>query len=176
VRSADATFARLGYGATTVRAIAERSDVTTGAIYRHFRNKADLLAAAIARRIETDLEAPSRGRGEGLVDTLARQAREYRDRAGLRALLVEGAHAAHVDADAARTIREVLASRLAQWQAIYEDVAEREQGFAGIDMPTLVIALLAMELGLGVLEATRVDLPDPEAWSALVRRLLEGIA
>ena len=173
VRSAGAMFERSGYGAVALRDVARDNAVTTGAIYGHFRNKADLLAAAIADRIETDLEAASRGQG-GLTDTLARQAREYRSRAGLRALLVEGAHAAHVDDDAGRTIGEVLEGKLAEWRAIYRDL-QADGGFADVDMDTLVTMLWAMELGLGVLEATEVDLPKPSAWAATLRRVLEGI-
>lgn len=174
VRSAAQMFEREGYGAVTLRDVARENDVTTGAIYGHFRNKADLLAAAIADRIETDLVAPARGTGAGLTDTLATQARRYPTRAGLRALLVEGAHAAHVDDDAGRTIGEVLAARLEEWREQYREV-QAQGGFRGIDMDALVTLLLAMELGLGVLEATDVDLPKPAAWATMVRRLLEGI-
>lgn len=174
VRSAGEMFEREGYGAVSLRDVAREHDLTTGAIYGHFRNKADLLAAAIADRIDTDLVAPSRGTGAGLTDTLATQARQYRTRAGLRALLVEGAHAAHVDEDAGRTIGAVLRARIQEWQEQYRAV-QAQGGFAGVDMDTLVVLLLAMELGLGVLEATDVDLPRPSDWSATVRRLLEGI-
>lgn len=174
VRSAAEMFERQGYGAVALRDVARENDLTTGAIYGHFRNKADLLAAAIADRIDTDLVAPTRGTGAGLTDTLATQARQYRSRAGLRALLVEGAHAAHVDDDAGRTIGAVLQARLEEWREQYRGI-QAQGGFAGIDMDTLLFLLLAMELGLGVLEATDVDLPKPSAWSATVRRLLEGI-
>ena len=174
VRSAGEMFEREGYGAVSLRDVARENDVTTGAIYGHFRNKADLLAAAIADRIDTDLVAPARGTGASLPDTLAWQAEQYRTRAGLRALLVEGAHAAHVDEEAGRTIGEVLRARLDEWGGQYRGV-QAQGGFDGIDMDALLTLLLAMELGRGILEATGVDLPDPASWSATVRRVLEGI-
>ena len=173
VRSAGELFAGSGYGAVSIRDVARGNDVTTGAIYGHFRNKADLLAAAIADRIETDLEEPHYGQ-IGLPDYLARQARAYRSRAGLRALLVEGAHAAHIDEDAQRTIGDVLEAKLAEWRAIYRTLQD-DGAFAGVDMDTLVTMLWAMEVGLGILEAADVDLPKPGAWSSTVRRLLEAI-
>lgn len=174
VHSAAEMFERQGYGAVSLRDVAKENDVTTGAIYGHFRNKADLLAAAIADRIETDLVAPTRGTGASLPDTLAAQAEHYRDRAGLRALLVEGAHAAHFDEEAGETIGEVLRARLEEWDGQYRSL-QAQGAFDGIDMSALLTLLLAMELGLGVLEATGVDLPEPPVWAATVRQVLEAI-
>ena len=173
VRTAAARFEESGYGGVSIRDVARENDVTTGAIYGHFRNKAGLLAAAIADRIETDLEAPSYGQ-IGLPGYLARQARAYPSRAGLRALLVEGAHAGHVDQDARREIGALYEAKLAEWRAIYRTLQDADS-FPGINMDTLVALLWAMELGLGVLEAADVDLPKPAAWSKTIRALLEGV-
>jgi AcrR family transcriptional regulator len=167
-------FEQSGYGAVSVRDLARRTRVTSGAIYGHFRNKADLLAAAIAERIATDLEAPKYGPG-GLTDYLARQWRAYRARAGLRALLVEGAHAAHVDDDVRRTLGGLHEAKLHEWRAIYRRVQDEQRVFPDVDMDTLVTMLWATELGLGVLEASGVDLPRPGAWSSLLRTLLEPL-
>jgi AcrR family transcriptional regulator len=174
VQSAAELFEASGYGAVSIRDLARRNDVTSGAIYGHFRNKADLLAAAIADRIDTDLEGPKFGR-VGLTEYLARQARAYPSRAGLRALLAEGAHAGHVDNDARREIGDLHETKLAEWRAIYRTLQEEDDSFAGIDMDTLVTMLWAMELGLGVLEAAAVVLPKPTAWAATLRALLDGI-
>ena len=48
-------FANRGYLQTSIRDIAREASLTTGAIYGHFRNKAELLAEAISSRTETDL-------------------------------------------------------------------------------------------------------------------------
>jgi len=45
-------FARYGYQGSSVDRIARMAGVTKGAIYYHFRDKEDLLAAAVADRIE----------------------------------------------------------------------------------------------------------------------------
>jgi AcrR family transcriptional regulator len=174
VRSAGELFEASGYGAVSIRDVASHNNLTTGAIYGHFRNKADLLAAAIADRIASDLEGPNFGH-VSLTEYLSRQARAYRSRAGLRALLVEGAHAGHVDDDAREEIGEIYEAKLAEWRAIYRSLQADEDSFRGVDMDTLVTMLWAMELGIGVLEATGVDLPKPAAWSAALRQLLEGI-
>lgn len=174
VRAAAEQFEESGYGAVSLRDVARRAGVTTGAIYGHFRNKADLLAAALADRIESDLEGPRYGR-RGLADYLARQARAYPERAGLRALLVEGGHAAHVDAAARETLRGLHEAKLAEWRTIYRALQEESGSFTGVDMGTLVTMLWAMEVGIGVLEAAGVDLPNPRSWSETLRRLVAGI-
>lgn len=175
VRSAAEMFERAGYGGVSLRDVAKENAVTTGAIYGHFRNKADLLAAAIADRIATDLVEPSLGLGEDLPGTLAWQAAHFEDRTGLRALLVEGAHAARVDEEAAATIGAVLETQLAQWREQYRGIPA-DGTYAGVDMDALLTLLLAVELGLGVLEATGVDLPTPDAWSATLRQVVEGVS
>ena len=50
------TFLEYGYAGTRVQDIARRADLTTGAMYAHFENKADLLGAAIAERGREALE------------------------------------------------------------------------------------------------------------------------
>jgi AcrR family transcriptional regulator len=174
VRSASDMFEESGYGAVSVRDLARRTRLTSGAIYGHFRNKADLLAAAIADRIATDLEAPRYGPG-GLVDYLARQWRSYRSRAGLRALLVEGAHAAHLDDEVRRQLGALQEAKLEEWRAIYRTLQTEQGTFPAVDMDTLVTLLWATELGLGILEAWNVELPKPGAWSSLIRTLLEPL-
>ena len=52
-------FAEQGYADTSIRDIARRGALTSGALYGHFRNKADLLVAAINQRTAEELEAQS---------------------------------------------------------------------------------------------------------------------
>jgi AcrR family transcriptional regulator len=174
VHSASEMFEESGYGAVSVRDLARRTRLTSGAIYGHFRNKADLLAAAIADRIATDLEAPHYGTG-GLIAYLARQWRAYRSRAGLRALLIEGAHAAHIDPDVRRKLGQLQQAKLDEWREIYRRLQADDDIFPEIDMDTLVTLLWATELGLGVLEAWDVELPKPGAWSSMLRTILEPL-
>jgi AcrR family transcriptional regulator len=76
-------FAEQGYIQTSIRDIARRGALTSGAIYGHFRNKADLLVEAINMRTTEELEAQSMDLGEDIdhVESLTRLARERnRDR------------------------------------------------------------------------------------------------
>ena len=74
-------FAEEGYGAVSVRDLARRSSLTTGAIYAHFLNKAELLVEAIDARVATDVET-SRDRTDlNFVDYLTDLNRRYRSEA-----------------------------------------------------------------------------------------------
>jgi AcrR family transcriptional regulator len=53
VESAMHLFATLGFAHTSMPAIAKRSGITPGAIYRHFEGKAQLLIAVVRHALET---------------------------------------------------------------------------------------------------------------------------
>ncbi|HXY93093.1 MAG TPA: helix-turn-helix domain-containing protein [Acidimicrobiia bacterium] len=175
IKSAGDLFVEEGYGAVSVRELARRTKLTSGAIYGHFRNKADLLVAAVNERIVTELEAPQRGGPRGLAPYLAAQARNYRSRAALRALIVEGAAAARIDEEVKERLREVQTAKLDEWRAVYREVQRSEGLDPEADMDTLVVFLWATEMGLGVLEALDVPLPTPSAWSRLMERLVAAL-
>ena len=174
VRSAAELFVEEGYGAVSVRDLARQTHLTSGAIYGHFRNKADLLVAAIADRIAVELEGP-RGKATGFSGYIGRQWRSYRSRTAMRALLVEGAAAARVDDDVRDELSELLSTKLAEWRAIYHEVQINEKMDPDVDMDTVVVMLVAIELGLGVMESIGLDLPKPAAWERTVARLLTSL-
>ena len=174
VRSACDLFIEQGYGAVSVRDLARRTQVTSGAIYGHFRNKADLLVAAIAEHIEQDLYLESNGRA-GLGAYMQRQWKSYRSRAGLRALLVEGAAAARIDPEVKRQLHALQTAKLAEWKAIYHDVQEQEGLDPTVDMDAVLTMLWATELGLGLLESWDVELPKPTAWARVVERFIGSL-
>jgi AcrR family transcriptional regulator len=174
VRSAYDVFIEQGYGAVSVRDLARRTQVTSGAIYGHFRNKADLLVAAIADHIDRDLYLKVKP-DDSLRAYMSRQWRAYRSRSGLRALLVEAAAAARIDPEVERQLHELQLKKLAEWTAIYHEVQEREGLDPEVDMDALLVMLWATELGLGMLEAWNVELPKPATWARLVERFLGSL-
>lgn len=168
-------FAQEGYAGVTVRDLAQRMGLTTGAIYAHFRNKAELLVEAIDARVATDVDRSRDLPETTFRDYLTELNSRVAERADLRALLVEGAVAARNDP----TVRERLAAeqteRLAEWVAEYEAAADRGELEAGLDMRAVVLMLWSMELGLGVVEALGLEAPDAEAWGELTRRFVTAI-
>jgi AcrR family transcriptional regulator len=174
VRSAYDLFIEEGYGAVSVRDLARRTQVTSGAIYGHFRNKADVLVAAIADHIDRDLYLKSKN-GDTLRTYMQRQWRAYRSRSGLRSLMVEAAAAARIDPEVKRQLHELQQKQLAEWRAIYRDLQENEGLDPDIDMDALLTMLWATELGLGMLEAWDVELPKPTAWAKIIDRFIGSL-
>ena len=168
-------FAEEGYAAVSVRDLARRSSLTTGAIYAHFLNKAELLVEAIDARVAADVET-SRDRTDlTFRDYLTELNRRYPERSDLRALLVEGATAARSDAAVRERITAEQAERFASWVEEYEAAQERGELDPDVDMRAAVLMLWSMELGLGVVEALGLEPPDPDAWAELTSRLVRSI-
>jgi AcrR family transcriptional regulator len=174
VASAYDLFIERGYGAVSVRDLARRTQVTSGALYGHFRSKAELLVAAIAEHIHEDLYLQSDGR-DSLRSYMRRQWKSYRSRTGLRALLVEAAAAARVDPEVKRQLHDLQAAQLAEWNAVYHRLQQREGLDPRIDIEAVLVMLWATELGLGMLESWDVPLPRPTTWAGVVDRFLGAL-
>lgn len=168
-------FAEEGYASVSVRDLARRMSLTTGAVYAHFLNKADLLVEAIDAKVGSDVESPREGLETTFRDYLVALNRRFAERAELRALMLEGATAARSDA----TVRERLSGeqveRLRSWVVEYEAAQDRGELDPTLDMRTAVLMLWSMELGVGIIEALGIDPPDPEAWAELTGRFMRSI-
>lgn len=168
-------FAQEGYAGVSVRDLAARSGVTSGAIYGNFDGKADLLMAAISGHIDDDLmRVPPPGL-ETLAEVDAHIFAHYPERQRLRALLVEGAVAARHDADVRRRLGGEHAARLDEWTEVYRHWQEQGEIADDLDVRAVLVTLWSIELGLGVLEALGIDLPEPDDVSAVIERLFAGL-
>lgn len=168
-------FAERGYVQTSIRDIARRASVTTGAIYGHFRNKADLLAEAINVRTADELEARSAFDDADHVETLTRLARQFRRRRRLRALVVQGAAAAHTDEETRTRLREEQLEHLEAWIAGYEQNRARLGIDPSVDIPSAVLFTWAAEVGLGVLESVGIEPKSPKAWADISNRVARAL-
>jgi AcrR family transcriptional regulator len=173
-------FSSHGYLQTSIRDLARDADLTTGAIYGHFRNKADLLAAAVSSRMESDLEsiaAPTREvPGEALhVTTLRRISLRYGERRQLRSLILQGAAAALTDEETRERLRDEQTAHLQGWIDAY--AANRDQlGIdPEIDLRDAVLYTWAAELGLGVLEAVGIEPRSRKSWADMAARFGRAI-
>lgn len=177
IEAAADAFVEEGYGATSVRSIGERTGMTSGAIYGHFASKATLLGEAVRYRIHEDLELHG-GRPyleRTLADWLAHNARDYRTRRALRALIVEGAAAARIDDDARDLLHDVVTAKLEEWAALYRDIWESEGLDPDVDPEAVLYLMFAAEVGMGVLEALAIEPPKPARWAATIRRLIGSL-
>ncbi|MDE3204308.1 MAG: TetR/AcrR family transcriptional regulator [Acidobacteriota bacterium] len=169
-------FAEGGYVQTSIRDISRRAEVTSGAIYGHFRNKADLLAAAISARTTDELEARSViGEEADYIDTLTRLALEYRQRRQLRALILQGAAAAQTDEQTRQSLRDEQLSHLEDWLKQYEEHRDRMGIHPSVDMEAALLYTWAVELGLGVLEGIGIEPRSVKGWSEVQNRLARSL-
>jgi len=177
---ASTVFAEEGYAAASVRDLAARSQLTSGAIYGNFRSKADLLLAAIDTHIYEDLvqglvQDPPAGVSE-VADVLGHIFAGFEERRQLRALLVEGAVAGRGDSEVRDRLVADQTEKLAEWSGIYRVWQERAEIDPALDIRTVVTLLWAMELGLGVLEVIGLDLPEGRDVGEVVSRFVRGVA
>jgi AcrR family transcriptional regulator len=169
-------FAEEGYSAVSIRDVADRSGLSSGAIYGTFRGKADLLAAAVDATIASEVEAlPTPVLEKSLPEIEAYQYEHAPERARVRALLLEAAVAARSDPDIRARLREAMLPRIDMATQAQEEWRDRAGVDPGLDMRALVVLLWTADLGLGVFEAMGVELPDAKDWSALMQRLLKSL-
>ena len=170
-------FAERGYAETSIRDISRSGSVTSGALYGHFRNKADLLAAAISIRTaeELDARAVEAGTEGDYVEALTRLALEYPQRRQLRALILQGAAAAQTDPETREMLKDEQLSYIESWLQQYEENRDRMGIDVNVDMRAALLYSWAVELGLGVLEGIGIDLPSPRSWSDVQKRFARGL-
>jgi AcrR family transcriptional regulator len=177
VAAAIEVFQEQGYEQARVQEIARAAGLTTGAIYGNFRDKAELLLAAIATRsaieVGTLLQAvetnPSRA---ALVDLGTRMAFREHD----RPLLLDAVVASRRDPALADHLRESVEARHRR----FADLVEAGKAEHVID-PTLdtdALTRFCMTLALGSLVNRSLGLsdPEPEPWVALIERLIDALA
>jgi len=165
-------FATTGYLQTSIRDIAREASLTTGAIYGHFRNKAELLAEAISSRTETDLESIPDASKESPqhIDALRRAAFRYAERRQLRSLILQGAAAAVTDDETRDRLRDEQLLHLQDWINRYE-ANRNELGIdPSVDIRDAVLFTWAAEVGLGVLEALGITPRSKKSWADMSAR------
>lgn len=172
-------FLETGYDGARVVDIARKAGVTTGAIYAHFRDKADLLVKALAARgvepatrlLLTDTERPV----AGILRTLARIAIEG-ELHPTEALLLDAAAAARREGE----LREQLECGIGQRSAVLAAMVERarKERVVAAEIPTEVLVRFLLILGFGSIVTRGLGLAPPDAteWTHLIGRLLEGVA
>jgi len=170
-------FAEQGYMQTSIRDVARRASLTTGAIYGHFRNKADLLVEAIHNRTADELESQATrfGGQRDYIETLTRIAREFPKRRQLRALIVQGAAAAHTDEVTRQRLRDEQLAHLNNWIDGYRQVRGPQGIDPAVDIDAMVLYTWAVELGLGVLEAVGIEPRSRKGWADVHNRMARGM-
>jgi AcrR family transcriptional regulator len=169
-------FAERGYEGTRAQEVVRRAGLSTGAIYTNFRDKADLLLAAVGTAPVDSLFA-TMGRASDTAEGL-RSAGHLLPAAKRRhrALLFEAMVAARRDPDVAALLRERL---LSSFRAAIGDVVATGQaeGALADDVDAEAVAEFCQALGMGFLLMEAVGLPHAgeQAWCDLIDRVAAAI-
>ncbi|HET9608883.1 MAG TPA: TetR/AcrR family transcriptional regulator [Acidimicrobiales bacterium] len=175
VAAAAEVFAERGYEGTRVQEVVRRAGLSTGAIYTNFRDKADLLLAAVGTAPVDSLFATV-GRASDTAEGLRRAghllpAAKRRH----RPLLFEAMVAARRDPDVAALLRE----RLLSFRAAIGDVVVTGQaeGALADDVDAEAVAEFCQALGMGFLLMEAIGLPHAgeQAWCDLIDRVVAAV-
>jgi AcrR family transcriptional regulator len=173
VRAAATVFAREGYAGTKIMDIVREAGVSTGTVYGRFRSKNELLREAVVGGSK---------KGGVLVGTapslgdLMRFAARLADRPlyTFEALRLE----AYVTARREPEVAAALAEAYESWRDGVEPLvaaAEADGEIDGIDPEAVLFLYRTLYLGMLLHRASGMDGPDPDAWEALVDRVVAGL-
>ena len=175
VTAAAEVFAERGYEGARVQEIVRRAGLSTGAIYTNFRNKADLLLAAVGIAPVDSLFATMELAGD-VADGLRFAGHELPTaRRDTRPLLFEAMVAARRDPEVAALLRR----RLMKFRSLMAHAVASGQrdGSVAPDVDVDAAAEFCQALGMGFLLMEAVGLPhsgDTE-WRQLIDRLVDSI-
>lgn len=173
VRAAATVFAREGYAGTKIMDIVREAGVSTGTVYGRFRSKNELLREAVvgASTKAGVLASTARSLGE-----LFRFGARLADRPlyNFEALRLE----AYVTARREGEVAQALADAYDRWRAgvgPLVDAAEADGEIADLDPEAVLFLYRTLYLGMLLHRASGLDGPDPEAWDAVVDRVVASL-
>lgn len=178
-------IAEVGFEKARLVDIAKRADLTVGSVYTWFENKEELFRAALEDALEAQLlsnaaalaEVPDLNRDKWLYEIANLVPRNHDDNTVTAAqrLMIESYYASWRDPDA----REKLLPRLRSHVQTYVDIIERAQASGAIrsDIDTEVIALslVAVPLGMSMLNLAGFDRVQDKLWMPLIIGLHESL-
>jgi AcrR family transcriptional regulator len=172
--AAASVFELKGYEGATVAQIAREAGVSSGAIYAHYANKAELLVDALrvhSERVTASVLPPGTTADvPTLLSALAnRLGTPQHEAAGL---LVEALLSSRRDAELAQVLAGALGERERGMAALI--AAGQDAGELVGDVSAEAAARFALMLSLGSVLVRSLDMPvtDPAEWTAFMRRLI----
>lgn len=178
VQAAAAVFAEHGYARTRVQDIARRAGVTTGALYTHFDDKADLLMHVVTTLGAEELRSFLRNHGPGAsaADLLKDLGADLLRPHAARPFVLEAFAEARRSPEVAGRLRGQLDESFVNLRALIERA--RREGAVAEDVDTDALFTFSIALGLGFLLVDALDMPRPkrDAWARLTRRIVGSVA
>jgi AcrR family transcriptional regulator len=176
VAAAIEVFVEQGYEQARVQDIARAAGLTTGAIYANYRDKSELLLAAIASRSATEVGTLLESSGSPPRDLLAALGSRMAFAEHDRPLLLDAVVASERDPALAALLQELLGQRHTRFADLIERGKSDDAIDSTIDTDTLTRFCMTLALGSLVVRALELPQPDPNDWSALIERLLDAVS
>lgn len=176
VDAAAEVFAEAGFEGARVQQIAERADLTTGAIYNRFTGKTELLLEALDRHSEPLLDVLVQADlpASDVLAALAADLLDEKESPG-SALLFEALLSARREPELAARLRPVLKNERER----IAGVVSHDQGAGRIDpaldVTSIVTFCQAAGLGMGLLRLIEAELPEAAEWQTLINRLISSV-
>lgn len=179
IAAASQVFAEKGYDGAGVAEIARRAGLTTGAIYSRFRGKAELLCAAIDATVPDEFdelfaEHAFDGRAKDILHTVGSHL-VTRPSQPAQGMLLEAFVAARRDPEVAALLRAQFDDRRTRLAELLD--AGKAVGLIDPALDTYSIVHFAHAVGLGFLayDAIGATQPDPQAWEAVIARVVAAL-
>ena len=167
--------ARKGYDGARIRDIVREAGMSTGAVYGRWDSKDDMVREAIAERL-TAMAQSVQG-VDRVTDLIARAAsRTDGDLSEPEAAQLEVFLAARRDPDVALGLKQALADYREAIQPVVDAAVKDGTVGDAFDPEAVLFFVQTMTLGLRVQRAAGVPAPDPGAWTALVRQIVQSFA
>ena len=160
---AEQLFADRGFNGVTMPAIADASGISAGAIYRHFKSKAELFFQVVRRAVEATPIAPEASLPEIVASYTTRRLQR------VRRVAVEVHYAAAKDAEVGRLLRRSVDRQIDE---IRENLAAAQgpgSPAGGVDAEFAASAVMVFIMGLMHLETLDAKLVGDPRWEAFVR-------
>lgn len=169
-------FAEHGYSGARVQQIAQRAEMTTGAMYNRFKSKSDLLNEALdryAKDLLDDLERADLSASDILAALGSNLLEPSDDRETM--LLLEAFVAARREPEIAARLRPRMADDRQRLAKLVDH--EKVEGSLDGDLDTAAIVTFCQAVGLGMqlLKAIDSELPGTSEWDDLLSRLIGSL-
>jgi AcrR family transcriptional regulator len=177
IEAASQSFAQHGYDGTRIAEIAGDAGLSSGAIYAHYRSKAELLLASLQARSQGEIAGLVRSDMQAdLVSTIAALGSKLDvPDAGDSGLLIEAIVAARRDTELRSLLADGMEGRerfLADLITASQDDGETAEGFS----PEVAARFLLMvRLGAKLLGLLQLPPLDEDDWRTFIGRLVDVV-
>lgn len=172
LEAAARVFARQGYAGTKIQDIVREAGLSTGAVYGRFQSKDHLLREAVIARTGkvAQLGTPL---GVRVAELIQRSARLLTDPlTDDEAVRLEAFVTARREPDVANAVAEAQAEWRTAIQPVVDAAVADGTVAADIDPEAVLFFVRTMHLGLLLQRAAGLAVPERDAWSELVSRMV----